>query len=260
MTRPNQSEADRSAAIPLPPSRTRWIEAREAAGPALVPLGPVRSRTPLERSEPPSPSRAGPGEAVPSPTGAWSPREALPDAMAGALDEFGSIPHLRAGAALDFGPADETVVVIEEAGAEPVSEPGEVTPDMHPVHAPLSPWELSGEPGGAVQAETPNERLARGQREWEAFGAAILAALDLDEDASLESAMQAMAKRFDLPEPPAPPGVPAEITHLADRIASFAFRLRENGYPVIAEAQAVGDRLEGALGGLAAAFLAGYER
>jgi len=259
MRRLDQSDPG-GVSVPLPPARTRWIEAREAAAAAtLAPLGPVHSRTPPERSVPAAPSHPGAPVRYVGPSsdaGSWSAPPALPESMPAATDPFGGFPDITGDEGPDLVPEDETVILFEEAGPAHLSAPQESAPAMHPVHAPLSPWELAGEPDTPVQAETANERLARGQREWEAFGAAILASLDIDEADSLDSAMQAMAERLDLPDPAAQPGVPAEIMALADRIASFASRLGAHGYPVIAEAQSAGDRLERALGGLAATVLA----
>ncbi len=281
MTRPSDSSSDPGAPDwPLPPARTRWIERRDTSGHGVeTPLAPVRAL------------RTGQDTAGP----AVAPIGASPDGPARTIEpaEAQEAWHEPA-ATLDLEPPDMDIVQLEDP-AEPAppapwapeplmallpddrTEPAEAgpdelllleeesletielldetpAPDLQPVQTPLSPWELAAGPDAPAG---DMERAVRGQREWQDFGQAIMASLGITENASLETAMQAMAEHLDQAEGLDVPGVPPEIVNVADRIASFASRLRARGYGVIAEAQSEGDPLDAALGRMAAAFLAG---
>ncbi|MCI0433055.1 MAG: hypothetical protein L0271_05310 [Gemmatimonadetes bacterium] len=252
---------------PMPPARTRWIEPREAGTRETALLGPVRSTEPPARLSalrqwlPEAPATAAPSAPAEKPSLA-DEEDAAPWAVAAASRALDAPDLADPFAPEPLAPDEDGAEPLLLLDEEPIDEftagsPAHVpTHEMQPVQAPLSPWELTGESSGAGQL-TDDVRGARGRREWEAFGEAIMAALGIDENTSLETAMRAMADRLEQPEATEPP-VPAEIVDLADRIASFAFRLRAHGYAVVVDAQAAGDRLDSSLGGLAASYLTGH--
>jgi hypothetical protein len=168
---------------------------------------------------------------------------------------------VEAGALLDIEvlellPDDEPELLLEEIGLETrFLEP--LPEGVVPVQAPLSPWDIS-EAEDESAPDPSTSRAARARAEWEALGEALAASIGGEDASVFESAMQALAEGIAATESiEEGAGVTREIVDIADRIAWFAARLRSEGYRAITNAQARGDRLDIALAGLAAGFLAG---
>jgi hypothetical protein len=157
---------------------------------------------------------------------------------------------------LELLPEDEPELLLEEIGLETrFLEP--LPEGVIPVRAPLSPWDIS-ETEDDSSPDEPTSRAARARAEWEALGEALAASIGGEDASVFESAMQALAEGIAATEAiEEGAGVTREIVDIADRIAWFAARLRSEGYRAITNAQARGDRLDIALAGLAAGFLAG---
>jgi hypothetical protein len=151
---------------------------------------------------------------------------------------------------------DEPEIVLEEIGLETrFLEP--LPEGAIPVQAPLSPWDIPDSEDDDTAGQ-PTSRAARARAEWEALGEALAASIGGEDASVFESAMQALAEGIAASDSTSEtPGVTREIIDIADRIAYFASRLRSDGYRAITNAQARGDRLDIALAGLAAGFLAG---
>jgi hypothetical protein len=157
---------------------------------------------------------------------------------------------------LELLPEDEPELLLEEIGLETrFLEP--LPEGVIPVQAPLSPWDIS-EAEDESAPDPSTSRAARARAEWEALGEALAASIGGEDASVFESAMQALAEGIAATESiEEGAGVTREIVDIADRIAWFAARLRSEGYRAITNAQARGDRLDIALAGLAAGFLAG---
>ncbi|MGH7500131.1 MAG: hypothetical protein ACREL7_00085 [Longimicrobiales bacterium] len=268
---------------PVPPVRTRWIESHPAvaAGAILPPAQSAPGRAPARRvagKAPAAPADAIAGGAAPDASGDAPSGVAASDVspVTGAasldvtldLEPMASGPELRpwddpAFASLEL--TQEFTVELEteaEFADEALLELDEIVPEtksleplpegLVPVHAPLSAWDIVESP---AQSEAGlASQAARAREEWEALGQALAASIGGEDASVFESAIHALAEGIAAGQST---GVTPEILDIADRIAWFASQLRRDGYRTITNAQARGDRLDIALAGLAAGFLAG---
>jgi hypothetical protein len=153
---------------------------------------------------------------------------------------------------LELVDLDVEDVALETRSLEPLPE-GAVT-----VQAPLSAWDITDTYAGEESSEY-SAKAARAREEWESLGAALAASIGGEDASVFESAMQALAEGIAAAQTgDEGSDVTREIVDIADRMAWFAARLRSEGYHAITSAQAGADRLDIALAGLAAAFLAGH--